>query len=95
MIDFDNNKFSIYFNTQRLGIAAMIEAFAGIEVPPVFAGMFTYESTTVSYNPSGSPSSAVATVPPSSSSMVATSSADCENAFALMTFAPLPPGVSC
>ncbi len=90
------DSFAVYFSMQDVSFGNLVEYFVGggVELPPVVANLITVGSATVSFNPSASTASAVgASTAPAPSDLVASSSSDCDNAFSLLSFAPLPAGV--
>lgn len=96
MVDYETQEYSLYLDTEHLGFVSLIENIAQIKVPAVFENLLSIESATISYNPSASAGAATITQPPATSSLVATTSNSgmCDNPFSLLTFAPLPEGVS-
>lgn len=92
-----DDSFSVYFSMQDVSFGNLIRYFVGdsVELPDSVANMLSIGSAVVSFNPDGSGAAATAlTEAPEANSLVATSNSDCANVFNLLTFAPLPTGVS-
>ena len=90
------NGFSIYFAMQDVSFGNIVKYFVGggVELPPRLQNLISVGSATVSFNPTASTAAAVVSSPPAPGDVVASSSAGCNNAFNLLSFAPLPSGVS-
>ncbi len=91
----DPSKTAAYFQLNRTSLSLLIQSFVSVDFPDWMGNFISVDSLVVNYNPSAiTPGSKGPPTTTAQNSVVAKSSADCNNAMALTRFDPPIPGVS-